>query len=53
MIYSLVIGLSSTYTTCIIRGKSRRMRWVGHVECVREMRKAYRVVLAEIEKGVC
>jgi len=49
----LVIGLSSTYTTSVISVKSRRMRWVGHVECVREKRKAYRVVLAETEKGMC
>lgn len=51
--YSLVIGLSSTYTTSVIRVKSRRMRWVGYVECVREKRKAYRIVLAETEKGTC
>ena len=51
--YSLIIGLSSTFTTSVIRVKSRRMRWVGHVECVREKRKAYRVVLAETKKGIC
>jgi len=29
------------------------MRLVGHVECAREKRKAYRVVLVETDKGMC
>jgi hypothetical protein len=25
--------------------KSRRMKWVGHVECMREMRNAYKILV--------
>jgi hypothetical protein len=30
--------------------KSRRMRWAGHVECMREMRNAYKIL---VEKSEC
>jgi hypothetical protein len=33
----------------IIRIKSRRMRWTGHVACMGEMRNAYRILVGEPE----
>jgi hypothetical protein len=29
--------------------KSRRMRWVGHVACMREMRNAYKILVQKSE----
>jgi hypothetical protein len=29
--------------------KSRMMRWVGHVACMSEMRKAYKIVVGKHE----
>jgi hypothetical protein len=40
------------YMTSVIRAKSRGMRWVGYMECVREKRKSYRVVMVESEKDM-
>jgi hypothetical protein len=36
---------ASSYITSVI--KSRRMRWVGHVECMGVMRNAYSVLVGK------
>jgi hypothetical protein len=30
--------------------KSRRMRWVGHVACMEEMRNAYKIIVSNPER---
>jgi hypothetical protein len=31
--------------------KSRRMRWVGHVVCIEEMRNAYKILVGRFRRG--